>query len=118
MGENIKELQDGFEESQYNECKPSRLEYLAENIFDFTSYDSSVAELFAQGMIEVIECIVSRKTFEYHGQSEGKYMTYLTMVNMPFLKDKLDWGTSIRGAWINSSDFEDRCKAILEWSKS
>lgn len=118
MEEIIKELQEGWqEECESQETAPSKLEYLADIVFDFTSYDSAISELFGQGMIEVIECIIARKTFEYQKQSDGKYMTYLTMVNMPFLKNQLNWGTSIRGAWFENSDFETKCKAILEWVK-
>ena len=37
-----------------------------------------------------------RTTFEY---IESNHFNYLLMVNMPFFKDKLEWGGSIRGAW-------------------
>jgi len=117
MDKIIKEIQIGWEDSQYNECKPSELEYLGEDIFDFTCYDSDISKLFAQGMIEVIEALILKKTFEYQNQSDSKYLTYLTMVNMPFLHGKLNWGTSIRGVWIEDELFEIKCKAILEWVK-
>lgn len=118
MEEEIKEIQMGWEDSQHDDgCKPSELEYLGDYVFDFTCYDSDMSELFAKGMIEVIEALILNKTFEYQKQSDGKYITYLTMVNMPFLRDKLNWGTSIRGAWIDDEGFEIKCKAILEWVK-
>ena len=88
------------EEKEYNECLGSRLDFIGETIFNFTMYDGVASERFALKMIEVIECIINRTTFEYQKEN---YDNYLTMVNMPFLVDKLDWGGSIRGAWLDYS---------------
>ena len=41
---------------------------------------------------------LDKKSFDYHQKSDEQYINYLTMVNTPFLIDKLEWGTSIRGA--------------------
>ena len=87
-------------EKEYNECLGSRLDFIGETIFNFTMYDGDASERFALKMIEVIECIINRTTFEYQKEN---YDNYLTMVNMPFLVDKLDWGGSIRGAWLDYS---------------
>ena len=88
------------EENEYNECLGSRLDFIGETIFNFTMYDGDASERFALKMIEVIECIINRTTFEYQKEN---YDNYLTMVNMPFLVNKLDWGGSIRGAWLDYS---------------
>ena len=88
------------EENEYSECLGSRLDFIGETIFNFTMYDGDASERFALKMIEVIECIINRTTFEYQKEN---YDNYLTMVNMPFLADKLDWGGSIRGAWLDYS---------------
>ena len=88
------------EQKEYNECLSSRLDFIGETIFNFTMYDGDASERFALKMIEVIECIINRTTFEYQKEN---YDNYLTMVNMPFLVDKLDWGGSIRGAWLDYS---------------
>lgn len=65
--------------------------------------------------------------FEYIKNKE-QYLNYLTMVNMPFLTDKLDWGGSIRGAWfdnwkeyeidgikINKQELEVFISQLIEW---
>lgn len=78
--------------------RTSRLEYLADHIFDFTTYEREMAELFAGKALEVCAAISDGKTFEYIKEPEGR-LWYLLMVNMPFFADKLEWGTSIRGAW-------------------
>lgn len=90
-------------ETEHTECAPtSRLEYLSDYIFDFETYDSSMAELFAKKAVEVCEAITNRKTFEYIAGPEG-YLWYLLMCNMPFFSERLQWGTSIRGAWWEAS---------------
>ena len=88
------------EQKEYNECLGSRLDFIGETIFNFTMYDGDASKRFALKMIEVIESIINRTTFEYQKEN---YDNYLTMVNMPFLVDKLDWGSSIRGAWLDYS---------------
>lgn len=122
-------------------CPPhNKMAFIGSYIFDFTTYDGNIDELFAMKMIEVIDCILNSTTFDYQNKEEN-YINYLTMVNMPFLKDKLDWGTSIRGAWFDeyglSSDPEpkvyeigctnlvvpkieikDFIRQLIEWSKS
>jgi hypothetical protein len=75
-----------------------RLEYLADYLFDFTTYESEYSELFAKKALEVCAAISDSKTFEYIKEPENR-LWYLLMVNMPFFADKLEWGTSIRGAW-------------------
>ena len=74
------------------------LEYLADNVFNFTTYESEYSELFARKALEVCTAISDGKTFEYIKEPENR-LWYLLMVNMPFFADKLEWGTSIRGAW-------------------
>lgn len=92
-------LEHSFEVEKTNECFPtSRLEYLANYIFDFTTYDIEMDRLFAEKAVEVCAAINGNKTFEYIKDSEN-YRWYLLMCNMPFFLERLEWGTSIRGAW-------------------
>lgn len=84
----------------------SRAEFVSKDVFCFTTYDSEVDEMLASNMLEVITCILDRKTFEFQGVCDENYLTYLLMVNMPFLKNKLDWGGSIRGAWLHIREKE------------
>ena len=84
----------------------NRLEYLSDHIFDFTTYDSAISCLFAQKAVEVCDAITNRTTFEYIKSTEN-YRWFLLMCNMPFFADKLDWGTSIRGAWWTEPSIED-----------
>lgn len=125
------------EQSEQPFCPPeNKLQFLGNCIFDFTTYDSGVDELFATKMIEVIDVILNQKTFEYQ-ETESNYLNYLTMVNMPFLSDKIEWGTSIRGAWFDEygdspsvysighvglllprTEIKEFMNDLLEWSKT
>jgi hypothetical protein len=60
----------------------SRLVYLSESIFDYTTYDSDVAELFARKTIEVCAAINEQTTFAYIAD-EDNYRWFLLVVNMP-----------------------------------
>lgn len=115
-------LAELYKESKEIECYPSnKLMFLGSDIFNFTTYDGAIDELFAKKMIEVIECILNKQTSEYHkhGENQANYLNYLTMVNMPFLADKLEWGTSIRSAWFDEyghqSDKEKLYKITYDW---
>lgn len=87
------------------ECPPpSRLAFTGSYIFDFTTYDDAMDIVLATTMFEVLECIVNKTNFEYQKEN---YYQYIIFVNMPFLVEKLEWGTSIRGAWLDEyKDYE------------
>jgi len=69
----------------------------------------------AKKALEVCEAITNRKTFDYIRSAEG-HLWYLIIVNMPFLVDKLDWGSSIRSAWWDVyGDFSFTIKSCGLW---
>lgn len=93
-------LVDGFFETR-DACggsSSSRLTYLSDFVFGFTTYDSEMAELFARKALEVCAAISAGTTFDYI-KDPGQYRWFLVMCNMPFFAGRLEWGTSIRGAW-------------------
>jgi hypothetical protein len=80
-------------------CPPeSRLAFLSESIFDFTTYDGEMSVLFARKAVEVCAAINDGKTFDFIKDADN-YTWFLVMCNMPFFAERLEWGTSIRGAW-------------------
>ena len=114
-------------------CPPdNKIQFLGSTVFDFTLYSNEMYELFGRKMIEVILCIIDETTFDYQELSNENYINFLTMVNMPFLVDKLNWGSSIRGAWFENSESYIICGEInipkneltifmnelIEWSKN
>ncbi len=92
-------LSHSFEIERGLECgAESRLVYLSDHIFDFTTYDSEMSEIFAAKAVEVCGAINDAKIFDYIANAEN-YKWFLLMCNMPFFAQRLNWGTSIRGAW-------------------
>jgi hypothetical protein len=86
-------------EKLYGECPAdSHLEFLSENVFNFTTYDAGMSELFGSKAVEVCLAITQKTTFEYL-KDEENHRWFLLMCNMPFFSHRIDWGTSIRGAW-------------------
>jgi len=94
-------LECGYAEARENlgHIIENRFEYLGEMIFDFTTYDGDMAALFAVKALEVCKAITYGKTYEYINENEDNHRWFLIMCNMPFFKNKLSWGGSIRGAW-------------------
>lgn len=114
-------------------CPPeTKMEFLGATIFDFLTNNGDMDRLFAEKMVEVIECILNGTNFEYQSDRD-KYVNYLTMVNMPFLVDKLEYDGSIRGAWfddgkgyeissgriiIGRGELSEFIKQLIEWVRS
>lgn len=118
----------------------SRLEWLSEYIFDFDTYETEYAELFAKNAINVCEAINNGSTFEFIKDLNNR-MWFLIMCNMPFFKNKITWGTSIRGAFwdcnivltscglydanqeqilridFNGDEWSDFVKSLIEFSR-
>lgn len=96
----LKLLEHSFAiEKETRECpSETNSEFLADSIFGFTTYDNEMNDLFGRKAVEVCTAINDRTTFEYQKNKEN-YKWYLIMCNMPFFTGKLEWGTSIRGAW-------------------
>ena len=95
-----KELEDFYKD--YANNGETKLEFTGDHIFEFTTYSSNLSELLAQTMIDVMVQIANRTTFEYI-EDEANHVNYILMINMPFLSDKIEWGTSVRGAWFDDS---------------
>lgn len=96
-------LQNSFEEiKSHGNPDLSPLEYLGGYIFEFTTYDDSIDRLFGEKALEVCEQISDGTVFGYL-QDDDNYKWYLIMINMPFFSVRLDWGSSIRGAWWSHS---------------
>jgi hypothetical protein len=101
-------------------CPPkSRLEFLSEHIFDFSTYHSGMSTLFARKAVEVCAAITHRTTFDFI-EDDDSHQWFLLMCNMPFFATRIDWGSSIRGAWwstpgkLSSCGLWDEDKQLLD----
>lgn len=109
-------LENGFFNTNlFHDNSMSRLQYLGELIFDFTTYDSGMSEFLATKALEVCEAI-NTKTDRGFTTDPEQYKWYIIMCNMPFFEDKLEWGTSIRGAWWRY-DISFHCSGLFNEDK-
>lgn len=76
----------------------SRMAYLGDHIFGFVTYEDEIAAFLSKKAVEVCEAISNRTTFDYIKDPEDRRW-FIVMCNMPFFAERIDWGTSIRGAW-------------------
>lgn len=93
-----KEFESDF--SEYNESE-KRAMFLSEYIVGITTYDGNLSLKFGKMIIETLEQIKNKTTYEYI-ENELNYEKYILSCN--FIERWLDWGTSIRGAWFNTYD--------------
>lgn len=120
------------EDFKYSEkCQGDKLLYLGDYVFMFTTYVDEYSKHFAGAMVRTLRRIQDQTNFEFIEASQENHLEYLQTVNTPFLHDKLDWGTSIRGAWFShdskikvwdnekEEEFEmlflDYVRELLEW---
>ena len=102
---NYKELLKRSYETQneYHDREDSVAEYLSSYIFEFTTYDGDIDEKLIPVAIGVCDAITKRKTFDYI-VNEDRYIWFIVMCNMDFFSSKINWGSSIRGAWWDVYD--------------
>jgi hypothetical protein len=87
-----------------NEAEEYRQTYLEifAAIFDVTTYDSNKDRYFGLKILEVLHAIATGNGYNYQDQSDEHYTTFLMVANFKNVAPLLEWGTSIRGAWMES----------------
>lgn len=91
-------LKESYKEEKERDDDLEPYEYLSDHIFDFTTYDGEAANRMGEVALSVCLAITDRNTFDYI-KDKVNYANYLNCVNLVFFMDKLEWGTSVRGAW-------------------
>lgn len=74
-------------------------QFLVSEIFDIDTYDTDLDVKFANDILEIMDIIFNCNTFEYIESSDDNYIKFITIANL--IKPILDWGTSIRGCFID-----------------
>ena len=85
----------------------SKMDFLISHLFEIATYDSGQSEIIGKKLFETIDAINNRTTFDYIKDPEN-YTWYLMFCNFSFFKGKIEWGTSVRGAWWTQSHYKDR----------
>jgi len=114
-----KEYVDYKEPQEMAGFEASRLDFLGNVVFNFTTCDTKMSELFATKAVEVCEAISNKTTFDYI-ENEDNYQWFLLMCNMPFFANMIVWGNSIRGAWWGdyNDDRREYIEAIIKFAKT
>lgn len=105
----LKALDEAFEadrdlyEGQGGDPSTSAHYFLAENVFDFTLYDTTKDIQWCVEMLSVIRAILTGTTFDMFRDPASEEI-YLKMVNMPFMDGLLEWGglysrSVVQGLW-------------------
>ena len=66
--------------------------FLSDTVFGFTTYNSRISAILCGKMVGAIRAILSDNLPQY---IEDNIIDFTTMINMPFLDDRIDWGTSL-----------------------
>ena len=80
-------------------CGETKYEWCASIIFDLVTYDSELDEIFVKNILEVCKSIINRTNYDYIKDPE-RYVQYIIVCQLLSSMKWIDWGTSIRGAWI------------------
>ena len=100
-------------------CDPeaTKYEWAAGHVFNLTTYDGYLDELFTKKIIEVCKIILERKNFDYI-KDENNYLNYILVCQLLNNFNWIDWGTSLRGAWFQEQHFNQyQSQPILQhWS--
>lgn len=91
-------LQHSYEIGNDPDCPETPAGYLSEFIFDFDTYDGEMSDLFGKKAVEVCLSLSNGTTYEYIKDKEN-YKWYLLLLNTPFFRNNVEWGSSIRNAW-------------------
>lgn len=89
---------------EYVECidpDASKYAWVANEVFDLITYDTSLDERFAKEIIEVIKVILDVETYEYI-RDGSNYVAYILVCQLLNNFHWIEWGTSIRGAWFET----------------
>jgi hypothetical protein len=85
---------DGFKE------KDKKLIFLSSCVFGYITDDFNLDLEFGKDTLEVIKVIYNRENFNYI-KDENNYKKFITICNILSDKEWINWGTSIRGCWLN-----------------
>lgn len=103
----LKRYRDIYEEQLgWYEDKRTKYEWAASDIFGLSTYDSELDERFVKDILEVCKVILEKRNYEYIEACESNYIKYILVCQLLSRLGWINWGTSIRGAWLEGSRFD------------
>ena len=95
----LKIYTDDYREHCEFTCDDTKYEWAASRVFNLTTYDGSLDEMFVKKIVEVCKVILDRTTFDYI-QDGTNYVSYILVCQLLNQFEWIEWGTSLRGAWF------------------
>lgn len=86
---------------EHLDCIENKYEWAASEVFGLVTYDGGLDEVFVKDILEVLCAILDNRTYEYIRDGQN-YRKYIGVCQLLHRNHWIDWGTSIRGAWISS----------------
>ncbi len=94
----LKLLKESYIKAKLEDDTLTPHEFLGACVFEFTTYDGGISDKMSRIALPICLAITERTTFDFI-EDEDNYLNYITYANTDFFSQKLEWGTSIRGAW-------------------
>lgn len=88
---------------ELNTCVPfpnSRLDWVGEAIFGFTTYDYTLNELYTRKALEACKVINDGTVIEYILDNVN-YCWFVLLLQLEFFSSRINWEESIRGSYWN-----------------
>ena len=76
----------------------TRHSFIADAVFNLSTYDSELDEIFVTKCLEISNTIGSGATFEYI-KNKTNHIWFIGLLHLQFFQDNTDYGTSPRGSW-------------------
>ena len=96
----------------------SKKEFIAEDIFGYTTYNGSISDIIANNLLEVIDVISKNQSIYFVRRSREHEFRFIMLVNNKVLYPMLEWGTSIHSAVFNTKahtiTLENRIKIRIQ----
>lgn len=82
------------------------LDYVATELFNYYTYDGDMDVVLVKQTLAVCQALVDGTTYEYLQRGDADRLVYTYTMHMPFLYNRTEWGTSIRGAWLSDCEYQ------------
>lgn len=84
-----------------NPCADNKYDWAAEEVFHLATYDNEISKLIVEDIFEIIDMIHNKLNWPYIAD-EDNYFRYILVCQILDQFRWIEWGTSIRGAWLES----------------
>lgn len=107
-------LEKPFERHKEDFPDDNWLDFLTGEVLDVFTYDGELDNLLIKPIVDVLNAIVNRTTFLYQNTLESR-LNFVIVCHLPYVAKRIDWGTSIRGAWPDGEKAENEFKEIIDF---